>query len=81
VTNYRRYFAGQLLSTLGTWMQVTAQVWLVLELSRSGTQLGVVSALQFLPILISPYAGVIADKVATGTSCSPPTHLPARSPR
>ena len=62
MANFRRYFVGQLLSTLGTWMQITAQVWLVLELRRSGSLLGVVSALQFLPFLfVGPLAGVAAD--------------------
>lgn len=62
--NFRRYFAGQLVSTLGTWMQITAQIWLVLELTDSGAALGLASALQFLPSLVlGPWAGVIADKV------------------
>ena len=38
--NYRRYFAGQAVSLVGTWMQTVAQAWLVLELTGSGTALG-----------------------------------------
>jgi MFS family permease len=62
--NFQRYFAGQLLSTLGTWMQITAQLWLVLELTGSGSALGRLSALQFLPALFfGAWAGSLADRV------------------
>ncbi|MXP23548.1 MFS transporter [Gordonia sp. HNM0687] len=62
--NYRLYFAGQSLSLTGTWMQMTAQAWLVLTLSGSASVLGAIVALQALPILLlGPYAGVIADRV------------------
>nr|MDQ2957968.1 MFS transporter [Actinomycetota bacterium] len=50
--NYRRYFRGQAISLVGTWMQSVAQSWLVLELTGSGTDLGVVVALQTLPVLL-----------------------------
>jgi MFS family permease len=64
VPNYRRYFAGQSVSLIGTWMQMTAQAWLVLTLTHSSTALGVVIALQTLPVLLlAPYGGVIADRV------------------
>jgi len=64
VPNYRRYFAGQSISLIGTWMQMTAQSWLVLTLTRSSTALGLVVALQTLPVLLlAPYGGVIADRV------------------
>ncbi|WP_240523996.1 MFS transporter [Gordonia polyisoprenivorans] len=64
IYNYRLYFGGQALSLVGTWMQATAQAWLVLTLSNSSTVLGVIVALQAVPILIlGPYAGVIADRV------------------
>jgi len=64
VPNYRRYYAGQAISLTGTWMQMTAQAWLVLTLTRSSTALGVVVALQTLPVLLlAPYGGVIADRV------------------
>ena len=64
VPNYRRYYSGQAVSLIGTWMQMTAQSWLVLTLTHSSTALGVVIALQTLPVLIlGPYGGVIADRV------------------
>jgi MFS family permease len=64
VPNYRLYFAGQSVSLAGTWMQMTAQSWLVLTLTHSPTDVGIVLALQTLPILIfAPYGGVIADRV------------------
>jgi MFS family permease len=64
VGNYRRYYAGQAISLTGTWMQMTAQAWLVLTLTHSSTALGVVIALQTLPVLLlAPYGGVIADRV------------------
>ncbi|MGW0039511.1 MFS transporter [Gordonia sp. NPDC003376] len=64
VRNYRLYFAGQTLSLVGTWMQATAQAWLVLTLSDSAAVLGLIVALQALPILLfGPYAGVLADRL------------------
>jgi MFS family permease len=64
VPNYRLYFAGQSVSLVGTWMQITAQAWLVLGLTHSSTDLGFVVALQTIPVLVlAPYGGVIADRV------------------
>ncbi len=64
VPNYRLYFAGQSISLAGTWMQMTAQSWLVLVLTHSSTRLGLVVALQTLPILLfAAYGGVVADRV------------------
>jgi MFS family permease len=64
VPNYRRYISGQAISLIGTWMQMTAQSWLVLKLTHSSTALGVIVALQTLPVLLlTPYGGVIADRV------------------
>lgn len=64
VPNYRRYYSGQAISLIGTWMQMTAQSWLVLTLTHSSTKLGVIIALQTLPVLLlGPYGGVIADRV------------------
>ena len=61
--NYRLYWSGQVISLMGTWMQSIGQVWLVLELSHSAWQLGVVGALQALPILLfSLFGGVFADR-------------------
>ena len=63
IRNYRLYFIGQGISMSGLWMHYIALAWLVLELTDSGTILGLVSALQFLPIpFIAPYGGVIADR-------------------
>jgi len=62
--NFRRFFIGQAVSMIGTWMQSVAQAWLVLELTGSGTALGLVIALQTIPVLFgAPYAGLIADRV------------------
>jgi MFS family permease len=64
VPNYRRYVGGQSISLIGTWMQMTAQSWLVFVLTHSSTDLGLVIALQTLPVLLlAPYGGVIADRV------------------
>lgn len=63
VRNFRLYASGAIVSNVGTWMQRVAQDWLVLELTGSGTALGIVTGLQFAPaLLLSPYAGVIADR-------------------
>ena len=62
--NFRLYFVGQLVSMAGTFMQAVAQSWLVLKITGSGTALGVVTVLQFLPMtVLSPACGVIADRV------------------
>jgi MFS family permease len=64
IPNYRRYYVGQAVSMTGTWMQMIAQSWLVLQLTHSSVQLGVIVALQALPVLLlGPYGGVIADRV------------------
>jgi MFS family permease len=62
--NYRLYFTGQIISVSGTWMQGLAQAWLILKLTdNNGTALGVVTALQFLPMLLfGVWGGVIADR-------------------
>src|SRR5438309_11017262 len=61
--NYRLFFGGQLVSTVGTWMQSIAQPWLVLQLTHSALLVGLVLAVQNLPILVAgPFGGVIADR-------------------
>ncbi len=61
--NYQLFFAGQSVSLIGTWMQNIAQSWLVLELTNSAFLLGLVSAMQFLPMLLfSLVAGEMADR-------------------
>lgn len=62
--NYRLFFTGQTVSQSGTWMQQVGQAWLVLELSGSGTLLGVTLALQSLPMLLAgPWGGLLADRL------------------
>jgi MFS family permease len=64
--NYRLWFAGALVSNIGTWMQRVAQDWLVLTVltDESGVAVGIVTALQFLPfLLLSAWAGVLADRL------------------
>jgi MFS family permease len=56
------FWWGQLVSLIGTWMQTTAQSWLVLDLTGSAADLGIVTALQSLPVLvIGLFGGVVAD--------------------
>jgi MFS family permease len=62
--NFRLFFGGQIVSQAGTWMQSVAIVWLVLDLTGSGLALGLMTAAEFLPILLlGAWAGVIADRV------------------
>ncbi|MCU1451610.1 MAG: major facilitator superfamily 1, partial [Acidimicrobiales bacterium] len=65
--NYRLFFFSQLISLSGTWMQTTAQSWLVLDLTgkaTAGVALGVMMALQFLPLLLfGVWGGLIADRL------------------
>jgi MFS family permease len=64
IRNFRLYFTAQLISVSGTWMQSVAQAWLVLHLSGSGVDLGIVVGLQFLPMLLfGPFGGLTADRV------------------
>lgn len=61
--NYRLFWFGQLVSVTGTFMQGTAQQWLVLTLTSDPLALGVVGALQFGPLLVlAPFGGAIADR-------------------
>jgi MFS family permease len=62
--DFRIFWAGQLVSLVGTWMQSVGQAWLVLSLSDSPFKLGLISALQFLPMLcFAFFAGVLADRL------------------
>jgi MFS family permease len=62
-SNFRLYFAVQVVSTIGTWVQITVENWLVLSLSHSGFALGVTNALQFGPSLfLGLYGGLVADR-------------------
>ena len=61
--NYRLFFFGQIVSVAGTWMQTVAQSFLVLDLTHSGTQLGLTTAVRFLPMLLfGPLGGLFADR-------------------
>src|SRR6476660_2548082 len=61
--NYRLFFAGQIVSTVGTWMQSVAMPWLALQLTHSGLLVGLVLAVQFTPVLIgSQFGGIVADR-------------------
>ena len=65
--NYRLWFGGAIVSNVGTWMQRVAQDWLVLTVltHNSGVAVGVVTALQFAPVLLlSAWAGLLADRVS-----------------
>jgi MFS family permease len=62
--NFRLFFWGQLVSQAGTWMQSVAITWLVFDLTESGVALGLVTACEFLPILLfGAWGGVVADRV------------------
>jgi len=63
IRNFRLYLFGAAISEIGSWMQKFGQIWLVLELTGSGTLLGVTFAIQQLPILlIGPWGGLLADR-------------------
>ncbi len=62
--NFRRYFVGQVISSVGSWLQALAVTWLVLDITGRSDRLGAVIALQFLPLLVlGAPAGVLADRV------------------
>ena len=73
IRNYRLYASGGVVSNVGTWVQRVAQDWLVLVLhggdqAQASVALGITTGLQFLPVLLlSPYAGVIADRMSKRT--------------
>ena len=62
--NYRLFFAGQIVSLVGTWMQSVAQSWLIYQLTGSATLLGLTSFFGQLPVfLLASIGGVVADAV------------------
>ena len=67
VPNYRRYFAGQLVSLSGTWMQTVAAVWLVLELTDSGIAVGLATVERHGPLTPSELAEIERIKRPTAT--------------
>lgn len=63
IRNYRLYASGQLVSLVGTWMEYVGQDWLILQLTHSGTALGLTLALQLGPTLfLGLYGGLLADR-------------------
>ena len=63
--NYRLFFAGQLVSLTGTWMQSVAHAWLAYSLTHSAAVLGIVGFAGQIPaLLFSPAGGVVADRFA-----------------
>src|SRR5436305_3819043 len=66
--NFRLFWFGQMISLMGTWMQTIGQAWLVLQLTHSAWLLGIVGALQFLPVmLLALFGGVLADRLPKRT--------------
>jgi MFS family permease len=64
VPNYRRYFAGQIVSLSGNWMQTVGELWLVLSLTGSALAVGITTALQFTPMLLfGAWGGLVADRL------------------
>lgn len=63
IQNYKLYFIGQGVSRSGTWVQTIAQTWLIFQLTGSGTYIGLLTAVQFVPILLlGPLGGLVADR-------------------
>lgn len=63
--NYQLYFGGQLISNIGTWMQIIAQAWVVYQIGHSELTLGLVAFASAIPtLLISPWGGVVVDRVS-----------------
>jgi MFS family permease len=63
IRNYKLYFIGQGVSRAGTWVQTIAQTWLIFQLTGSGTYIGLLTAVQFIPILLlGPLGGLMADR-------------------
>jgi MFS family permease len=61
--NFRLFFVGQAVSVSGTWMQMVAAAWLVLQLTGSGVALGIDTALGFGPMLfLGAFGGALADR-------------------
>lgn len=62
--DYALFFSGQLVSLIGSWMQSLGQSWLILQLTGSPLKLGLISALQFAPMLLfSLVSGAIIDRL------------------
>ncbi len=63
--NFQLYFGGQLISNIGTWMQIIAQGWVVYQIGHSELTLGLVAFASAIPVLvISPWGGVVVDRMS-----------------
>lgn len=63
IRNFRLFFVGQTISQIGNWLTLIAQTLLVLDLTHSGTALGLLTAAQFAPVLVlGAFAGLVADR-------------------
>src|SRR6185436_6052711 len=63
--NFQLYFGGQLVSNIGTWMQIIAQGWVVYQIGHSELILGLVAFASAIPVLVvSPWGGVVVDRVS-----------------
>ena len=60
--NYRLFLVGQIVSTIGTWMQTVALPWLALQLTHDGFLVGLVLAAQFLPVLVNPPERLLEER-------------------
>ena len=61
--NFQLFFAGQLISLIGTWMQTVAQSWLVYRMTNSAFLLGAVGFSSQIPVfLVAPFGGIVADR-------------------
>src|SRR3981081_24564 len=61
--NYRLFLTGQVISTIGTWMQSIAMPWLALQLTHNAFLVGLVLAFQFLPVLVGRlFDGLVSDR-------------------
>lgn len=64
VPNYRRYFAGQVVSVSGMWVQNVAVMWLMVQLTGNGLAVGLTVALQFVPLMLfGAWGGLLADRL------------------
>ena len=70
VPNYRRYFTGQVISISGNWMQIVAEMWLIVQLTGSGVSVGVTAALQFLPMLLFGAWAACSPTASRSCACS-----------
>ena len=64
--NFRLFCSGQVVSLVGTWMQMVALSWLVYRLTGKATMLGLMSFCNMIPVfLLAPLGGLVADRVST----------------